>query len=220
MVSRSAPAQFSRTSRSCACERAISRLIRSWRIAGSTFRARKLAAVHQVRWLSDAPDEIIRIDPVRMAHGILTGIGFLCGGVIFREGFSVRGLTTAASLWTTASLGVLFGVGFYGLALLGGVATLVVLAGIRMTETLLPQRQYAEVRVKFRAGEEVTLPRFRELLARHDLQAQAISQDVVGDEPELSTTVAGYTEARAQRLAETLRAGSVAIGFQCLPHKL
>ncbi|MCL6252336.1 MgtC/SapB family protein [Altererythrobacter sp. KTW20L] len=50
-----------------------------------------LAAVHQIAWLSDALAEVIRIDPVRIAHGILTGIGFLCGGVIFREGFSVRG---------------------------------------------------------------------------------------------------------------------------------
>lgn len=63
--------------------------------------------VHQVRWLTDTPDDIIRIDPVRMAHGVLTGIGFLCGGVIFREGFNVRGLTTAASLWMTSSLGIL-----------------------------------------------------------------------------------------------------------------
>lgn len=64
-----------------------------------------LAAVHQVRWLSDTPLDIIRIDPVRMAHGILTGIGFLGAGVIFREGFTVRGLTTAASLWITSALG-------------------------------------------------------------------------------------------------------------------
>ena len=43
-----------------------------------------LAAVHQVRWMSDTPTEVLRIDPVRMAHGVLTGVGFLCGGVIFQ----------------------------------------------------------------------------------------------------------------------------------------
>src|SRR5436190_22955490 len=53
-----------------------------------------LAAMHQVRWMSDTPRELIRIDPVRMAHGILTGIGFLGSGVIFREGLTIRGLTT------------------------------------------------------------------------------------------------------------------------------
>lgn len=179
-----------------------------------------LAAVHQIRWLTDTPNEIVRIDPVRMAHGILTGIGFLCGGVIFREGFNVRGLTTAASLWATASLGVLFGVGFYGLALLGGLATLLVLAASRLTEALLPQRQYAEIRIKFRGREAASLPRLRELLASHALQAQAISQEAVGDEVELSTNVAGYTEARVQRLADVLHADSAVIQFKCLPHNL
>ncbi len=43
------------------------------------------AAVHQVRWLTDTPIEIFRMDPVGMAHGILTGIGFAGPGVIFRE---------------------------------------------------------------------------------------------------------------------------------------
>ena len=70
-----------------------------------------LAAVHQMEWMENAADEIIRIDPVRMAHGILTGIGFLCGGVIFRQGLSVPGLPTAASLWITSALGTLTGVG-------------------------------------------------------------------------------------------------------------
>src|SRR5688572_18056146 len=71
-----------------------------------------LLAVHQLSWLTaDTPYEVIRIDPVRMAHGILTGIGFLCGGVIFRAGLSVHGLTTAASLWVTSALGTLYGVG-------------------------------------------------------------------------------------------------------------
>ena len=100
-----------------------------------------LAAVHQVQWLSDTPSDIIRIDPVRMAHGVLTGIGFLCGGVIFREGLNVRGLTTAASLWSTATLGILFGVGFYGLAIAGTIATLLVLSAVTISEALLPQRR-------------------------------------------------------------------------------
>ena len=47
-----------------------------------------------------------------MAQGIMTGIGFLGAGVIFKEGLTVRGLTTAASIWTTAAIGILFGVGF------------------------------------------------------------------------------------------------------------
>lgn len=178
-----------------------------------------LAAVHQIRWLTDTPNEIIRIDPVRMAHGVLTGIGFLCGGVIFREGFTVRGLTTAASLWATASLGVLFGVGFYGLALLGGLATVLVLAAVSLTEAALPQRQYADVRVGFPLGDSVGLSQFRELLAAHGLKAQAISQEMEGDVVALSTTVAGYSEARAQQLADGVRTMGDVVSFKCVPHK-
>jgi putative Mg2+ transporter-C (MgtC) family protein len=87
-----------------------------------------LAAVHQVRWLTDTPIDIIRIDLVRMTHGILTSIGFMGAGVIFREGFDSRGLTTAASLCITASLGILFGVGFHALAVFGIIATVLVRA--------------------------------------------------------------------------------------------
>lgn len=65
------------------------------------------------------PGTQIVSDPTRMAHGILTGIGFLGAGVIFREGSSVHGLNTAASLWVSAALGIVYGVGMFGLSLVG-----------------------------------------------------------------------------------------------------
>ena len=68
------------------------------------------AAVSQGAWRFHAlPGTEIVSDPTRMAHGVLTGIGFLCAGVIFRAGFSIHGLTTAASLWITAAIGLLLG---------------------------------------------------------------------------------------------------------------
>jgi putative Mg2+ transporter-C (MgtC) family protein len=48
----------------------------------------------------------IRTHPTRMAQGIMTGIGFLGAGVIFKEGLTVRGLTTVASIWMTACIGI------------------------------------------------------------------------------------------------------------------
>jgi putative Mg2+ transporter-C (MgtC) family protein len=48
-----------------------------------------------------------------MVQGIMSGIGFLGAGGIIKEGFSIRGLTTAASIWMTATIGILIGVGFY-----------------------------------------------------------------------------------------------------------
>lgn len=104
-----------------------------------------IAAVDQVQWMSSTPVEAIRIDPVRMAHGILTGIGFLGAGVIFRNGSTIRGLTTAASLWLTAAIGVLLGIEFYALAISAVVVTLLVLAGLRLSHRLLPKRGRVEI---------------------------------------------------------------------------
>src|SRR4030095_13537214 len=59
-----------------------------------------LITVYEAHWVR-AADETVRLDPTRMAQGIMTGIGFLGAGVIMQEGLSVRGLTTAASIWHT-----------------------------------------------------------------------------------------------------------------------
>ena len=65
----------------------------------------------------------------RVMQGVITGIGFLGAGVILRDtgGTQVHGITTAATIWLTAALGVLCGVGMWTLALLGTAFTLVVL---------------------------------------------------------------------------------------------
>ena len=66
-------------------------------------------------------------DPARLAAGIVTGIGFIGAGAIFREGVTVRGLTTAASIWVTAAIGIAVGTGMYILAAVATVLVLVIL---------------------------------------------------------------------------------------------
>lgn len=56
-------------------------------------------------------------DPSRVAAQVATGIGFLCGGVIFREGSHVNGLTTAATLWATAAIGLSVAFGMYSVSI-------------------------------------------------------------------------------------------------------
>src|SRR5215471_11305238 len=53
------------------------------------------------------------VDPTRIAAQVVTGIGFLGAGIIFRQGFTIRGLTTAASLWLAAAIGMAAGIGFW-----------------------------------------------------------------------------------------------------------
>src|ERR1041384_4381114 len=108
-----------------------------------------LVTVYQSDWMTATPLEAIRTDPTRMAQGIMTGIGFLGAGVIFKEGLTVRGLTTAASIWITAAIGILVGIGFYLPALVGTVATLLILSGFRLIEMRLPSEFYAHHSLKF-----------------------------------------------------------------------
>jgi putative Mg2+ transporter-C (MgtC) family protein len=63
--------------------------------------------------LSGSNPLLVRTDPTRIAAQIVTGIGFLGAGAIIRQGFSVRGLTTAATLWLTAAIGMAAGAGSY-----------------------------------------------------------------------------------------------------------
>nr|WP_299246298.1 MgtC/SapB family protein [uncultured Halomonas sp.] len=105
-----------------------------------------LVSVHQGQWMagSSLAETAIRTDPTRMAQGIMTGIGFLGAGVIFKEGLTVRGLTTAASIWVTSALGILFGIGFFYLAIVATIATLVTLSTFRWVENRLPSKLFAD----------------------------------------------------------------------------
>jgi putative Mg2+ transporter-C (MgtC) family protein len=96
-----------------------------------------LVTVYEDHWMNIA-SELIRLDPTRMAQGIMTGIGFLGAGVIIKEGLSVRGLTTAASIWMTAAIGILAGIGFYFPLAIAVVMTLGVLSSFRWIERKMP----------------------------------------------------------------------------------
>ena len=93
--------------------------------------------------------ETIRMDPTRMAQSIMTGIGFLSARVIFKESLSVRGLTTAASIWITAAIGILIGIGFYYPAALTTVLVLFVLSLFQFIESRMPMQTYARLEVGF-----------------------------------------------------------------------
>jgi putative Mg2+ transporter-C (MgtC) family protein len=84
---------------------------------------------------------IVRADPARIAAQIVTGVGFLGAGVIFRQGLGVRGLTTAASLWLVAAVGMAAGAGYWPGAVVATVAALVTLRPLEwLKERLLPRR--------------------------------------------------------------------------------
>ena len=77
------------------------------------------------------------VDPTRIIHGVVTGVGFLGAGSIMRQEGFVLGLTTAASIWMVAAIGVAVGVHAWGLAITGTILALVVLEGYRWIERWL-----------------------------------------------------------------------------------
>jgi putative Mg2+ transporter-C (MgtC) family protein len=77
------------------------------------------------------------LDPTRIIHGVITGVGFLGAGSILRQEGYVHGLTTAASIWIVAAIGVAVGVRAYALALVGTFLALIVLEVFRWAERFL-----------------------------------------------------------------------------------
>jgi putative Mg2+ transporter-C (MgtC) family protein len=101
-----------------------------------------LLTVYQAQWFPSQA-ETVRIDPTRMAQGVMTGIGFLGAGVIIKDGVAVRGLTTAASIWITSAIGILAGAGFFFPLLLVTLSTLFALSVLRRVEAVMPVFSYA-----------------------------------------------------------------------------
>lgn len=109
-----------------------------------------LVTVYEDQWFASRYLDSVRIDPTRMAQGIMTGIGFLGAGVIMKEGINVRGLTTSASIWVTAAIGILVGTGLYFPAGLATSLVLGVLSAFRWLENIvIPSQQYAHFMVKY-----------------------------------------------------------------------
>jgi putative Mg2+ transporter-C (MgtC) family protein len=104
-------------------------------------------------------DNVIRADPTRIAAQIVTGIGFLGAGAIIREGLSIRGLTTAATLWVVAAIGMACGAGYYWPAAAATVLTIFALwplrlLAYRLIEQIKPEENRLTVELK--EGEPLT----------------------------------------------------------------
>ena len=179
-----------------------------------------LAAMHQSTWAFTAlPGQTVVIDPTRMSHGLLTGIGFLCAGGIFREGFSVHGLTTAASLWVTSAIGVLYGVGMTELALIGSGATLAVLAVLRLLDAKLPHVGVLDIHLRWVRESPPGEPGVREMLKAVGLKCIRIGHVISPDGQlhEHHIKAKGQMPLNIDALVARLGAQQGLAGFSVLP---
>jgi putative Mg2+ transporter-C (MgtC) family protein len=177
-----------------------------------------LLAIYQSTWFEQSA-EIVRVDPTRMAQGIMTGIGFLGAGVIVKEKASVRGLTTAASIWMTAAIGILAGVGFYFPVVVVTALTLGTLSMFRWIEARMPQLTYIHHVVRFPIDRAMQEPDYREFVAQNGFKVPEFSH--------FANPAAGYTEYHLvlstrdpdaeRRLARTLAKNSDVLEFRLEP---
>lgn len=141
-----------------------------------------LITLYQWKWLPpNVASESVRMDPTRMAQGIMTGIGFLGAGVIVKEGLSVRGLTTAASIWITAAIGILAGIGFYFPLAVSVVLTLGVLSLFRWIEIRMPTQAYYQFEVRFDRSSAMSEDEVKAFLEQHGFSIANFSYRLDGE---------------------------------------
>jgi putative Mg2+ transporter-C (MgtC) family protein len=164
-----------------------------------------LVTMYQARWFTGASPDTVRIDPTRMAQGVMTGIGFLGAGVIVREGLTVRGLTTAASIWITAAIGILAGTGFYSAVLMGSVITIGILTVFRKVENRMPSQIYATNTIIFQRDNHPSETEIRELLSENGFSVANISYRLLekGEQLEYRMTVRTKDSGNIEKLSKT-----------------
>jgi putative Mg2+ transporter-C (MgtC) family protein len=90
-----------------------------------------IVSAYGFREFLNSGESVVRADPTRIAAQIVTGIGFLGAGAIIRQGLSIRGLTTAATLWVVAAIGLAAGAGYYSAAVISTAVALIALWPLR-----------------------------------------------------------------------------------------
>jgi uncharacterized membrane protein YhiD involved in acid resistance len=104
-------------------------------------------------WKESGSNVTVSVDLIRIAYAVMTGIGFLGAGAILQAKGSVRGLTTAAAMWSVAAVGLAAGFGLYSLTLLAAVLVVATLWLFNYVGDVLPRRRYRTVKLRGRWSE-------------------------------------------------------------------
>ncbi len=138
-----------------------------------------LVGLNYLRGLNGQMAVNVQVDPTRVAYGVMTGIGFLGAGTIISHGAGVRGLTTAASLWCTAAVGLTSGLGLYELAACATVIVLIVLYLLAWIDRRIPSSWFKKLQVVAAEDSDTDAARIRDALDSHgvDVIDWCISRD-------------------------------------------
>jgi putative Mg2+ transporter-C (MgtC) family protein len=164
--------------------------------------------------------DTVRADPTRMAQGIMTGIGFLGAGVIIKEGLTVRGLTTAASIWMTSAIGIVIGLGFYFPAFVATIITVLTLSAFRWLESRIPSHRFARLVVKFLRKDKTTSEAvLREMMKELGIRSfeAGYTLDEEGKSFVYEMTIRTNDSRNYQKLAESLTSLQDIYEFKIIP---
>lgn len=144
------------------------------------------------------------VDPTRIAAQIVSGVGFLCAGAIFREGFTIRGLTTAASLWAAAAVGVGAGAGELVIAVGSTLIVLFSLSPLGALTRAIAARTTRSVRLFVRTDGSKTVGNVTAFLAASDVVFKGYRIDQDGDGLVLETRLRISPETDLEELAKEI----------------
>jgi putative Mg2+ transporter-C (MgtC) family protein len=143
-------------------------------------------------------------DPSRIAAQIVTGIGFLGGGAIVRHGLTVKGVTTAASIWATASVGVAIGAGSYVLGIGGAVLVVATLFGLRRADEVLQRWGVSREEYLIEAVPGFDLERLAEVGRREKVALRGMEREEDDDAIRITLLVKLPPRYRPARLLDAL----------------
>ena len=174
--------------------------------------------VYQGQWFP-AQLDTVRIDPTRMAQGVMTGIGFLGAGVIIKDGVAVRGLTTAASVWITSAIGILAGAGLYFPLFIVTLGTLFSLSVLRRVEAAMPVFSYASHSVTLSIDTQYQAQDLKRFLCVLDFELHHLSYHVNVSERTVKYEMTIRTRMRdgLERLNQAWKKRPEVISYQITP---
>lgn len=158
-------------------------------------------------------------DPTRVIQGIVTGMGFLGAGVIIRDGLTIRGLSTAASLWLTAGIGVLIGLGFYVAAITATLIGISVMSGFRWVERTLPHQSMLRLFIAYPHTNPAPRESISALAATHgyEITDWTFRMDNAEGRYTYDLLLVSLGEDRSAALADDLQADTTLLEFSVSP---
>jgi putative Mg2+ transporter-C (MgtC) family protein len=154
-------------------------------LASTTFM---LVSTQFVYFQHYTKDDLIAVDPSRIAASVVTGVGFLGGGAILRTGLNIQGLTTAAGLWLVAAIGLSAGAGMYTICVSSTILGVIALTVLRRFE----HKEDATLGRKITLVLDETAPPLRAIvgaLAQHEISVAPVEYERHLDEGRVEVTL-------------------------------